>query len=64
MLALRIWFLALARVAALDDAVHEHRELLEAIRDGDGRRAERVMRRHIASFQDARSARCSETMTG
>ena len=52
-LALRIWFLALARVPRLDAAVLEHRELLEAVRDGDGRRAERVMRRHITSFQDA-----------
>ena len=40
MLTLRIWFLALDRVERLDDAVREHRELLEAIRDGDptGRR--------------------------
>ena len=36
-LTLRIWFLALDRVARLDDAVTEHRELLEAIRDGDAR---------------------------
>ena len=36
MLTLRIWFLALDRVARLEDAVREHRELLEAIRDGDG----------------------------
>ena len=28
MLTLRIWFLALERVARLEDAVHEHRELL------------------------------------
>ena len=34
-LTLRIWFMALDRVARLDDAVHEHRALLEAIRDGD-----------------------------
>ena len=35
MLTLRIWFLALDRVARLDDAVTEHRELLQAICDGD-----------------------------
>ena len=34
-LTLRIWFLALDRVARLDDAVTEHRELLQAICDGD-----------------------------
>jgi DNA-binding GntR family transcriptional regulator len=31
-LTLRIWFIALDRVARLDEAVREHRELLEAIR--------------------------------
>ena len=35
-LTLRIWFLALDRVARLEDAIQEHRELLVAIRDGDG----------------------------
>ena len=50
MLTLRIWFLALDRVARLDDAVSEHRELLEAIRDGD--RA------------SARRRRCAATSTG
>ena len=35
-LTLRIWFLALDRVARLEDAMQEHRELLDAIRDGDG----------------------------
>jgi DNA-binding GntR family transcriptional regulator len=50
-LTLRIWFLALDRVARLDQAVLEHRELLEAIRDGDGERAEAAMRRHVAGFQ-------------
>ena len=52
-LTLRIWFLALDRVARLDDAVTEHRELLEAICDGDPARAEDVMRRHIEGFERA-----------
>jgi DNA-binding GntR family transcriptional regulator len=52
-LTLRIWFLALDRVARLDDAVLEHRELLEAIRDGDGGRAEDAMRRHVLGFEQA-----------
>ena len=52
-LTLRIWFLALDRVARLDDAVQEHRELLEAIRDGDANRAEEAMRRHVTGFEDA-----------
>ena len=53
MLTLRIWFLALDRVARLENAVQEHRELLEAIRDGDGARAESVMSRHVAGFEQA-----------
>jgi DNA-binding GntR family transcriptional regulator len=52
-LTLRIWFLALDRVARLDDAVTEHRELLEAICDGDTQRAEDAMRRHIQGFERA-----------
>jgi DNA-binding GntR family transcriptional regulator len=52
-LTLRIWFLALDRVARLDEAVQEHRELLEAIRDGDGSRAEDAMRRHVLGFEQA-----------
>ncbi len=52
-LALRIWFMALDRVAHLDDAVHEHRALLEAIRDGDAGAAADAMRRHIVNFEQA-----------
>ena len=52
-LTLRIWFLALDRVARLDDAVREHRELLEAIRDRDGDGAESVMRAHVTGFEQA-----------
>jgi DNA-binding GntR family transcriptional regulator len=52
-LTLRIWLLALDRVARLEDAVGEHRELLEAIRDGDPVRAEEAMRRHVTGFEQA-----------
>ncbi|HKP19743.1 MAG TPA: GntR family transcriptional regulator [Gaiellaceae bacterium] len=52
-LALRIWFLALERVARLDEAVREHQELLEAIRDRDADRAEQAMRRHVQGFEQA-----------
>lgn len=52
-LTLRIWFLALDRVARLDEAVREHRELMTAIRDGDGERAEDAMRRHVQGFERA-----------
>ena len=52
-LTLRIWFLALDRVARLEDAVREHRELLVSIRSGNGDRAEEAMRRHVTGFEDA-----------
>lgn len=52
-LTLRIWFLALDRVTRLGDAVKEHLELLEAIRDSDPERAGEAMRRHVASFEEA-----------
>lgn len=51
-LTLRIWFVALDRVS-LEDAVQEHRSLLEAIRDGDASRAERTMRDHVVRFERA-----------
>ena len=52
-LTLRIWFLALDRVVRLEDAVQEHRELLEAISGGDPARAEDAMRRHVTGFEQA-----------
>ena len=51
-LTLRIWFVALDRVS-LEDAVQEHRSLLEAIRDRDGDRAEQTMKDHVARFERA-----------
>ena len=55
-LTLRIWFLALDRVERLGDAIREHREILEAIRDGDAERAETVMQAHIEGFERAMRA--------
>jgi DNA-binding GntR family transcriptional regulator len=52
-LALRIWYLALDRTRGLEQAVLGHRELLEAIRDGDADRAEETMRRHVLDFEEA-----------
>jgi len=49
--ALRIWFLALDQVTDLEQAVLEHRGLLEAIRDGEADRAEELMREHVAGFE-------------
>jgi DNA-binding GntR family transcriptional regulator len=55
-LTLRIWFLALDRVARLDEAIREHRDLLMAIRDRDPDRAELAMRAHVAGFERAMRA--------
>jgi DNA-binding GntR family transcriptional regulator len=52
-LTLRIWFLALERVARLEDAVREHRELLRAIVAGDPTRAAAAMEGHIRGFEQA-----------
>jgi DNA-binding GntR family transcriptional regulator len=52
-LTLRIWFLALERVARLEAAVGEHRDLLVAISDGDADRAADVMGRHVSGFERA-----------
>lgn len=53
MLTLRIWFLVLDRLVRLEDAIQEHRDLLEAIRDRDPAKAEDVMRRHVEGFEQA-----------
>jgi DNA-binding GntR family transcriptional regulator len=52
-LALRIWMLALERTQDLEEAVDAHRDLLEAIRDGDGERAAQTMRDHVENFEHA-----------
>ncbi len=52
-LALRIWYLALDQARELEQAVLDHREILEAIRDGDADRAEAAMRRHVVEFEEA-----------
>jgi DNA-binding GntR family transcriptional regulator len=52
-LALRIWSMALDRHHELEEAVDEHRVLLEAIRDGDGPRAAETMRAHVQDFEQA-----------
>ena len=50
-LSLRIWYLVLDRLPHLFDRVHEHRELLFAIRDGDAARARSIAAEHVATFE-------------
>jgi DNA-binding GntR family transcriptional regulator len=52
-LALRIWSIALDRAEELEEAVAEHRALLEAIQAGDADRAADTMRAHVQNFEQA-----------
>ena len=49
-LSQRLWYLALPRLETLPSAVEKHLELVEAIANGDGDRAEEIMRQHVAGF--------------
>lgn len=51
--ALRIWMLALDRTNELQQAVIEHRQLLEAVARGQGDRAAELMHMHVLAFEDA-----------
>ena len=53
LLALRIWVLALEQPRELEQAVLEHRALLEAILARDGAGAERIMQAHVDNFETA-----------
>ena len=50
-LSLRIWYLVLARLPHLFERVHEHQELLQAIRDGDAAGARTLVADHVARFE-------------
>jgi DNA-binding GntR family transcriptional regulator len=50
-LSLRIWYLVLDRLPHLFDRVHEHRELLLAIREGDAPRARSIAAEHVETFE-------------
>jgi DNA-binding GntR family transcriptional regulator len=50
-LSLRLWYLVLPRLGDVQDAISQHWEVVEALRMADGARAEMVIQRHIAQFQ-------------
>ncbi|HEX5619566.1 MAG TPA: GntR family transcriptional regulator [Solirubrobacteraceae bacterium] len=50
-LSLRIWYLVLGRLPHLFERVHEHAELLEAIRDGEADRARAIATDHVETFE-------------
>jgi DNA-binding GntR family transcriptional regulator len=51
-LSLRIWYLVLGRLPHLLERVHEHRDLLRAIGDGNAARARTIAAEHVAKFED------------
>jgi len=50
-LSLRIWYLALGRLPHLSERVHEHHDLLQAIREGEADRARAIAADHVATFE-------------
>lgn len=48
----RLWHMYLAEVDDMGHAVAEHREILDALRDGDSDRAAALAEAHIRSFDD------------
>jgi len=50
-LSLRIWYMVLARLPHLFERVLEHRDLLQAIRDGHADRARAIAAEHVATFE-------------
>ncbi len=47
----RLSYFALDRMGSVRDIVEEHRDILEALKEGDGRSAERHIQHHIMHFQ-------------
>ncbi len=49
---MRLWYVVLPQVESMAQAIQEHRVLLEALQERDPSRAEAIMHRHVASFQE------------
>jgi DNA-binding GntR family transcriptional regulator len=50
-LNLRLWYLALAKIGPMRDAVEQHELVLNAIQNGDAQCAQAAMQEHIREFQ-------------
>ncbi len=51
-LSLRLWYFSLARIGNMQDAVLEHRLIMEALEAKDGDESARLMEKHIRAFQE------------
>jgi DNA-binding GntR family transcriptional regulator len=49
---LRLWYVSLHKVSRLSEAIEEHRDIITAVKAGNGEQAAHIMRAHIARFQD------------
>jgi DNA-binding GntR family transcriptional regulator len=49
--SLRLWYLVLDRLSDVREAIEQHRGIVEALKAGDGARAEALMQQHVAQFQ-------------
>ncbi|MCP5096198.1 MAG: GntR family transcriptional regulator [Chloroflexi bacterium] len=50
-LSLRLWYFSLNKIGNMQDAVMEHRHILDALKAKDGDEAARLMEKHILAFQ-------------
>jgi DNA-binding GntR family transcriptional regulator len=50
-LSLRLWYLVLNRLDDVRHAIEQHRQILDALREGDEARAELLIQAHIVEFQ-------------
>lgn len=58
----RLWHLYLADVADMREAVAEHREILDALRVGDGDRAGSLVEAHVRAFDEQIRAAVTERL--
>lgn len=47
----RLFYFALDRIGSVRTNIQEHRDILDAVKAGDGRTAERLIQQHIADFR-------------
>jgi DNA-binding GntR family transcriptional regulator len=48
----RLFYFALDRMGSVRANIEEHRDILSALKEGDGRAAERIVQNHISHFQE------------
>lgn len=51
-LSLRLWYYMLAQIGDMRNAILEHQNILDALREGDADEAARLMEKHIYAFQE------------